>query len=301
MKEDKGETDVLKVYMTAKGSHERDKTNVRQIDEIKLHILPELASDDVGIITPYKNQTIAVKDILNKENDISTVHKFQGREKDDIILTTVDNVITKFTEDPNILNVAVSRAKNRLRLVVSNNEKNDKTNIGDLIRYIKYNNFEVIHSDIHSIFDMLYKEYQSQRQKYLKIRKKVSTYDSENLMYVLIKDVLDESEFSHLSVTLHIPLYTLIKDFSKLEGREKNYAQNHFTHVDFIIFNSMDKSPLLAIEVDGYAYHKLGSLQKERDELKNSVLEKYNIPLLRFATTDSGEYEKLVHQLRQLL
>ena len=65
--------------------------------------------------------------------DISTVHKFQGREKNDIIISTVDNEITAFTDDPNMLNVAVSRAKNRLRLVVSENESNEKTNIGDLL------------------------------------------------------------------------------------------------------------------------------------------------------------------------
>ena len=67
--------------------------------------------------------------------DISTVHKFQGREKDDIIISTVDNEITEFTDNPNMLNVAVSRAKKRLRIVVSDSEKNGRTNIGDLIKY----------------------------------------------------------------------------------------------------------------------------------------------------------------------
>lgn len=106
--------------------------------------------------------------------DISTVHKFQGREKNDIIISTVDNEITAFTDDPNMLNVAVSRAKNRLRLVVSENESNEKTNIGDLLKYIRYNNFEVINSEVYSVFDMLYKGYEHKKRSiyHLRIRRK---------------------------------------------------------------------------------------------------------------------------------
>ena len=91
--------------------------------------------------------------------EISTVHKFQGREKNDIIISTVDNEISEFTDNPNMLNVAVSRAKNRLRLVVSDNENNENTNIGDLVKYIQYNNFEIVNGDIYSVFDLLYKDY----------------------------------------------------------------------------------------------------------------------------------------------
>lgn len=55
----------------------------------------------------------------------------------------MDNQITEFTDNPNLLNVAVSRAVSKLRLVVSDNEYNENTNIGDLIRYIVYEKGEV--------------------------------------------------------------------------------------------------------------------------------------------------------------
>lgn len=42
------------------------------------------------------------------------------------------------------------------------------------------------------------------------------------------------------------------------------------------------------IEVDGYKYHK-EDYTKERDILKNNILSKYNIPLIRLTTNGSRE------------
>lgn len=300
MTQDKGEKDVLKVFMTVQGNHAREHFNQRQIDEITQKVLPELSSNDVGIIAPYNDQKSALMKELQNNIDIATVHKFQGREKNDIIISTVDNEITTFTDNPNMLNVAVSRAKNRLRLVVSDNERNENTNIGDLIKYIQYNNFEVVKSDIYSIFDMLYKNYAKIRKTYLSKYKKVSKYDSENLMYSIFEEILAYDEFSKLSVVVHQPLNSLIRDPHKLSEDECIYAMNIATHLDFMIYNKIDKSPVLAIEVDGYDFHKEGTKQNARDLMKNTILEKYGIPLIRFNTTGSMEKEKLVNRLRLL-
>ena len=43
---------------------------------------------------------------------------------------------------------------------------------------------------------------------------------------------------------------------------------------------------ILVVEVDGFAYHN-DPKQQERDQVKNSVLEKYNIPILRLSTVGS--------------
>lgn len=301
MTQDNGESDVLKAYITVEGNHARGHFNQRQIDEITNNILPELNSSDVGIIAPYKDQTFALAEEITGQIDISTVHKFQGREKDDIIISTVDNEITEFTDNPNMLNVAVSRAKKRLRIVVSDSEKNGRTNIGDLIKYIQYNNFEIKHSEINSVFDMLYKCYEEKRKSYLKKHKRISEYDSENLMYALINDLLKNEAFSKLDVISQQPLNSLICNFHKLSDEEAAYAKNPLTHIDFLIFSTIDKSPVLAIEVDGYAYHNDNIKQSQRDKLKDSVLEKYNIPLIRFSTTGSMEKEKLEKRLMELI
>ena len=67
------------------------------------------------------------------------------------------------------------------------------------------------------------------------------------------------------------------------------YARNPLTHVDFLLFNQMDKQPVLAIEVDGTGFHEAGSKQAERDMKKNSILEKCAVPLLRLRTDGSRE------------
>ena len=229
---------------------------------------------------------------------MDTVHKFQGREQDAIILTSVDNVITDFVDDPHMLNVAVSRAVHSLTVVTSQDPRNDQTNYGDLTRYIEYNNFEVIQSQVYSVFDMLYHGYAEQRRAYLQKHKRVSEYDSENLMYSVIQEVLSDEEFSSIGCAVHVSLATLVKDYEPLTEEERKYARNPLTHVDFLLFNQMDKQPVLAIEVDGTGFHEAGSKQAERDIKKNSILEKCAVPLLRLRTDGSGEKEKIRNALK---
>lgn len=229
--------------------------------------------------------------------EISTVHKFQGREKDNIIISTVDDKITDFTDDPYLLNVAVSRAKKRLVLVVTGNEQQKDRNIIDLLDYIRYNNFEIEDSKIYSIFDYLYKQYSGYRKVYLKKYNRISEFDSENLMFSLIQKTLSIQDYNSLSVVDHYPLNMIIKDTEILSEKEYLYAKNPLTHVDFIIYNRISKKPVLAIEVDGYAYHKENSKQAMRDVMKNHILDLCGIPLLRCKTNGSGEKEKLKKML----
>src|SRR3712207_7215824 len=55
----------------------------------------------VGIITPYKLQAEEINKALGQDI-ASTVHKYQGRECDTIILSTVDNLPTDFSDDANL-------------------------------------------------------------------------------------------------------------------------------------------------------------------------------------------------------
>lgn len=293
----------LIVYKTPPGNHERQRMNQRQIDMIQGEIIPneKLQSIDLGIVTPYRNQTNALqKTFKSSPIKVDTVDKFQGRENKVIILSTVDNEISNFTDNPNRLNVAVSRAIEQLILVVHGNESHKENNISDLIRYIEYNNFNVVQSELSSIFDYLYKGYENKRARIIKKAGKVSEFDSENLMYALIKHVLSVDNFSKYGVVLHLSVRNLIRDYSKLTEVEQNYATNPLTHLDFLIYNKLSKFPVLAIEVDGYAHHKVGSRQAERDRMKDKILEKYGLPLLRFATNGSDEKNKLTKKLNEL-
>lgn len=300
MTKDCGESNVLSVIKTSIGNHSREHMNQRQIDILTTEVLPKIESvpGSIGIIAPYNNQVNEIKRQL-PDNGITTatVHKFQGREKDTIIMTTVDDKISDFTDDPYLLNVAISRAKKRLILITSGNEQTDGQNIRDLVDYIEYQNCTVTDSALYSVFDYLYSQYTQARQDYLKKHKRVSAYDSENLMYALITEVLSESERNDLDVICHQPLNMIIRNPHLLSDEECQYEMNSSTHLDFLIFNKISKKPLLAIEVDGYSFHKSGTRQAERDRMKNSILDKYGIPYIRFATNGSNEKELLRQKL----
>ena len=302
MTTDKGEDDVLSVVKTVVGNHVRNHYSQRQIDVIKNEIIPKYVSnpEETGIIAPYKNQVEALSKEIT-DIDAATVHKFQGKEKENIIISTVDDEISDFADDPYLINVAVSRAKKKLMLVVTGNEQTKERNITELIDYIQYNNFEVADSKIYSIFDYLYKQYTKERQVYLQKHKKVSKYDSENLMYSLIEDIICANKYSSLDVVCNFPLNMLIKNPELLNEQECRYALNPATHLDYLIYNRIGKKPVLAIEVDGYSYHKEDTIQASRDLLKNHIMELYEIPLLRFKTNGSGEKDKIVEMLDKLV
>ena len=293
MTKDSGEKDVLQVIRTVKGNHAREHFNQREIDVIVQEVMP-LCEDkgSVGIITPYRTQAEAINRVLGKDI-ASTVHKYQGRECDTIIMSMVDNLPTSFSDDKNLLNVAISRAKSQLYIVTSGNEMPEDTNIAQLISYARYNNFAVKDSKIHSVFDLLYQQYTVERLAYQAEHAKVSNYMSENLVYDLLVKVLDELSWKNLSVVCHYPLAKIISDWSLLTSQEKDYAKNALTHIDFLIYNSLTKQPMMAIEVDGWHYHNDKVVQQSRDRLKNQILEKYSLSPYRISTTDTITSEGL--------
>jgi very-short-patch-repair endonuclease len=158
---------------------------------------------------------------------------------------------------------------------------------------------EVIKSEIYSVFDYLYKGYTKEREAFLAKQKRVSSYDSENLMFALINDLLKDECFLKYDVAVHVPLKMIIRDTSRLNDDEMRYAMNILTHVDFLIFDKLDRAPKLIVEVDGTSYHKEGSRQAERDKLKNGILAKYGLPLIRCRTNESGERQRITDAIQR--
>ena len=292
MKQDDLDYLPIQVVKTVKGNHARGTVNQRQIDSIIQEVLPLLEEQfsDIGIIAPYNNQVNAIQSALDttgRHYIAATVHKFQGREKDAIVLSTVDNEIREFTDDPHLLNVAVSRAKKQFTLIVSANEKPD-SNIQNLIDYIEYYQGSSEQSKISSIFDLLYEDNTQERIKFFESHKRVSQYDSENLMYWALQDIIKNT---HKGVLMHYPLRHLITSASELTDSQRKYATHPWTHLDFLIYDVVSHKAKLAIEVDGTRYHKVDSKQHQRDEMKDTILESIGLPLLRFSTVGSQEEE----------
>lgn len=310
MTKDSSDNVPMKVIKTVEGNHSRTsnykgrsmKFNQREVDEFKNLIdnRQDISWSDMGIITPYRGQALLFQKTFGGRIEADTIHKYQGREKDVIIMSTVDDKYNDFVDDANLINVAVSRAKKEFILITNGNYNSDKGNLRDLINYVSYNHGEIANGQIHSIFDLLYKAYTKRRMEYLKGRKNISYYDSENIAFNVILTILKRNDYmAYLEVIPHYHLNMLIKDTSLLSQDEKKFACNTLSHVDFLIGNRVSKEVVLVIEVDGFAYHNKASEQAKRDRLKDSILKKYQIPLLRLSTTGSKEVNKIEDKIKK--
>jgi len=77
--------------------------------------------ENIGIITTYRRQRALLKNALRsdilKGLDVSTIDSFQGREKDVIIISFVQFKKTRALSDERKINVALSRAKDKVIIV----------------------------------------------------------------------------------------------------------------------------------------------------------------------------------------
>lgn len=131
----------------------------------KDEIIPEISDEDfynsIGIITPFSNQEAllkqkiietfgSVEDESNKQKEpiikVGTVHKYQGSERETIIFSSVYNKekIGKTPnlffnrEDPDMINVAVTRAKEIFILFGNKEVLNDEnTYSGIMVKHIE--------------------------------------------------------------------------------------------------------------------------------------------------------------------
>jgi hypothetical protein len=95
---------------------------------VSLFIKNGVRATDIGIITPYVKQELLIKEFLKdieiNDVEVNTVHKFQGREKDVIIMSfarskkyAFPKYKLKFIENETLVNVAITRAKKKLLLI----------------------------------------------------------------------------------------------------------------------------------------------------------------------------------------
>ena len=78
-----------------------------------------------------------------------------------------------------------------------------------------------------------------------------------------------------------------------MSDKEKAFAESPFSHVDFLLYNTITKKPLMAIEVDGWKYHAESEVQQSRDLLKDEILIKYNLKPYRISTIETINQESL--------
>lgn len=298
----------LRLVVTAKGNHAQKNTNMRELESLSKLLDDEgeailLDGDGRGFISPFRAQVNLSGSHLPADFVKDTVHKFQGRECEEIIFSTVldkkqqnqERQRLDFVDDPRMVNVAVSRAKKRFTLVTGDEvfTKNNR-HIAALIRYVQYyaQDAQIVRAPVVSAFDLLYKEYdQSLQRLNARLRPDDSQYKSEQIVAQLLRETLSSSLFNALTFHTQVAL-SQVASLSNpdLTARELEFMQNRAS-CDFVLYFKVGKTPVGVIEVDGSS-HAL-SAQAARDDLKNSILAKSGIPLLRLRTIESDIEEKI--------
>lgn len=282
----------------------RTNYNQRQIDETDFYIRENFSEDytKVGVVVPYRKHANMLQKLLPNGAEADTIHKFQGREKEVIIFNTVSNEIVPFIDNPNLINVAVSRAVKEFIVVKPiSMELPHGTNIGDLIRYMCYNTdpYEVmVTGKICSVFDLLYKEYSKVFESFLMLNKDKKGSPSEKIIFNLLTDsvLLNNSQFATIGIAREYKLRDLIRDFQLFSEEELRFIKNN-SRLDFLLYNMIDKTPILAIEVDGVSFHD-NEVQRKRDDYKNHILKTIGLPLLRLSTDGYNEEGRIIENLK---
>jgi hypothetical protein len=301
MTEDKGE-EPLRLVVTAKGNHARNNTNLRELDSL-LRVLEDegepagMDNEGRGYIAPFRAQVSLSSTHLPPDFVKDTVHKFQGRECDEIVFSTVldkkryNQMQTRmdFVDDPRMINVAVSRAKHRFTLVTGDEVFTDNNgHIAALIRYISYyaQGEQIVRAPVVSAFDLLYREYdQSLARLNARLRPEDSRYKSEQIIEQLLRKALSAQAFHALTYHKQIRLDKLASPGS-LDWTEPQRAFMRRASCDFVIYFKVGKQPIGVIEVDG-GYHD-HPVQAARDVMKDEILTKSGLLILRLRTVESN-------------
>ncbi|MEK5035258.1 AAA domain-containing protein [Paenibacillus sp. FSL R7-0302] len=314
----------LLIYRTSPGNHLREVTrgegkgkfNQRELDVIEREILAgleEVAAGhaDIGFVTPYRKQVEKAAGQFTDDIESDTIHKYQGREKPIMIMSTVldqtrsGKTGMKFVNNPCMINVAVSRAQQKFILVTDHALFRKYGNeISDLTRYMEYSTLDenVVESEIVSIFDLMYTEYAVKLHAFRERAKHFtrSRFQSENLMEALLTELLQEPAYSGFTLGNQILLKNLLRSVNKLTDQERQYIKNRAS-VDFVIYHKLDMTAALAIEVDGFAFHENKPEQIEKDKMKDHIFKTYGLKLKRFATNESLEEQKIRKLLDEII
>lgn len=280
------------------------RTNQREAEVIAQEVLQRfckgIPDDDIGVVTPYRRQVEKVTAASPGTILADTVHKFQGREKKVMIMSTVldetraGNTGIGFVDHPQLVNVAVSRAARRFILVINHDMLPASRHLRDLVHYIQYRNPDdgVLDSRVLSVFDLLYKEYSAALEPLAARVRGVSPHASENIAATVLADILAGEPFSDLVFAREILVRNLLPDLSRLTPAQAAFVRNRAS-VDFVVYNRVTNRAVLAVEVDGFAYHEADPAQRARDAMKDTILRSHGMRLLRLPTTGSGEEQRI--------
>lgn len=298
----------LVMHITVEGNHMRShreggRSNQREIDVIEQEVIPQecagIPREEIGVTSPYRRQVTKIDGALVADLEAveaDTVHRFQGREKRVVIMSTVldetwrGRTGTRFVDDPKLVNVAVSRAKERFVLVTNHEMLPTSRHLRDLMEYVRYRDPEQQprQSSVVSVFDLLYRRYSERLEPFAARLLGQMKYPSEDSVWTLLHDLMAEEPYRDLDLHAQVLVQNLIPSLVGLTQEQTAYVKNRCS-LDFVVYRRVARQPILGIEVNGFAFHENMPDRRAKDLLKKGILERYSIPLLALPTTGSGE------------
>lgn len=245
----------------------------RSTDEEVAKIVQEVESTpsrSVGVVTPFRAQAHKVREALLKINredvTVGTVHSFQGDQKDKIIFSlgltshTHDKTFAWVQDNRELLNVAVTRARNELCVVGDLRQVSSRAPGSDLYELVKY-----IKKQGQYVLD---EKASTQYHRATNRTKPLNTKFEEEFFETI-------SHFVSANKQYTIQVKMRLADVIHKEDVAIELMDYYFkAHFDFVLYDKITKQALLAIELNGPSH--LSHHQLMNDEKKKKIVEDSN-------------------------
>lgn len=154
--------------------------------------IPDLSLNDIGIITPFRAQVAELRAFLPFIS-IDTIDRYQGSEKEIIIFSSITTANVPILSDPRRINVALTRAKKKMVVLLSNPHEHGQSLMNRLYKDAQNRNLvtDLNQSDIQNYsLDKTLNENLEIISSHVKIKPViVDTYDP----YIDLKDIIGRS------------------------------------------------------------------------------------------------------------
>ena len=276
------------VYVNVENSRSETKnTSPAEVAEI-LDYAEHNKDKSIAVITPFVNQRELIERGIRDRNlrniSCGTVHAFQGDEKDVVLFSTAlsdrttEGTYNWLKNNKELLNVATSRAKEKLILLASTKElerlhgNNTDDDLYELVNYIRTNGQSVVTK----------KQVSSRALGVQPFSTATENAFLDNLTHALGNIWLTQSR------------YTIHKEVAISQVFQENLTHNvlfYMGRFDFVVYEKQGKAeiPILAIELDGKEHYTEDAV-RERDRKKNEICKAHNLQIIRVENSYARRY-----------
>lgn len=275
--------DVKENYASEKNTSPQEAKKI--VEYVACHL-----DKNIGIITPFKNQKELIEYELKERGldqkvSCGTVHTFQGDEKDEILfsLALTDNTYQKtydwLKNNRELINVAVSRAKDKLVIFSSSKElerlhtKDEGDDLYELTKYVQQNGEYTVTARETTSRALGIKPYSTETENAFltTLNHALSNVLNENAKYTVKREV----QLSHL-----------------FEKNKKDCDFFYKGSLDFVIYKKGfrgKEEAMLAIELNG-PEHSEDDKVIERDNKKKQICKNHGFELICVDNTYARRY-----------